>query len=152
MTLTLLIHISPGIWLELICISNQGLMRILDTGMLSKKEITGQQKPHRYFNHSATSPPSLTLPSVTITPNAMGATKTAFPGSGTFFRYLPPAPGGQHIPLSPKTTSRLPNSGSGLLSLAWDRAAREGDTPPASTRAVFPGVGAGVSPRARSSS
>lgn len=127
-------------------------MRILDTGMLSMKEITGQQKPHRYFNHSATSPPSLTLPSVTITPNAMGATKTAFPGSGTFFRYLPPAPGGQHIPLSPKTTSRLPNSGSGLLSLAWDRAAREGDTPPASTRAVFPGVGAGVSPRARSSS
>lgn len=125
-------------------------MRILDTGMLSMKEITGQQKPHRYFNHSATSPPSLTLPSVTITPNTMGATKTAFPGSGTFFRYLPPAPGGQHIPLcpvSPKTTSQLPNSGSGLLSLVWDGAAREGDTPPPRQHPrSFPGSGSGCLP------
>lgn len=32
--LTLLIQISPGIWLELICISSQGLMRIRVMGML----------------------------------------------------------------------------------------------------------------------
>lgn len=36
-TLTLLIHISPGIWLELICISSQGLMRIRVMGMLAVK-------------------------------------------------------------------------------------------------------------------
>lgn len=35
--LTLLIQISPGIWLELICISSHGLMRIRGMGMLPAK-------------------------------------------------------------------------------------------------------------------
>lgn len=34
-TLTLLIQISPGIWLELICISSQGLIRIRVIGMVA---------------------------------------------------------------------------------------------------------------------
>lgn len=35
-TLTLLIQISPGIWLELICISSQGLIRIRVIGMVAE--------------------------------------------------------------------------------------------------------------------
>lgn len=71
-TLTLLIQISPGIWLELICISSQGLIRIRVIGMAAGGK---RQRPVSLLNNPGhcPAPPMAThsLPSPVLTPRSL---------------------------------------------------------------------------------